>query len=115
VKHNTSVALLALFAAAAAHADTTIGVITDRGWQPMRGSINVGAPVTTEAACWTALRAWAEANRTRIATPKCRNEKVAAGIEYVARRTRRAALRDDRRIHARRRRTMTTTRQPSFE
>jgi hypothetical protein len=84
VKHNTSVALLALFAAAAAHADTTIGVITDRGWQPMRGSINVGAPVTTEAACWTALRAWAEANRTRIATPKCRNEKVAAGIEYVA-------------------------------
>lgn len=72
-----------MIAAMACHADTALGTITDKHWQPIRGSTNVGTPVATEAECWIALRAWSEANKLSITTAKCRNEKVAK-ITYSA-------------------------------
>jgi hypothetical protein len=73
---NYLLALCALAFSFAATAATSLGPVTDRGFQPMRGTTNVGLPVATEAACWTVLASYAEANRVSLLSAKCRNEKT---------------------------------------
>lgn len=74
--------ILATLVACTAWAGVTLTNQQDRGWQGKRGTSNVGAPHATEAACWTAMRADAEA-RKLSANYTCINTK-AARLEYAA-------------------------------
>lgn len=74
-------AVLAL-AVSAAFAAVTLTNEENRGWQAIRGTSNVGTPHATEAACWDAVRADAEA-RKASANYRCVNTK-AARAEWTA-------------------------------
>lgn len=74
-------AVLAL-AVSAAFAAVTLTNEENRGWQAIRGTTNVGTPHATEAACWNAVRADAEA-RKASGNYRCVNTK-AARAEWTA-------------------------------
>lgn len=79
---RTILTITAAFSAALAYAAVTLTNEENRGWQAIRGTSNVGTPHATEAACWDAVRADAEA-RKASANYRCVNTK-AARAEWAA-------------------------------
>lgn len=81
-------ALLFIILGPCVHAQTsTVAPPIDRGCQPMRGSVNIGARVSTESAAAKVITDWSAADARNSAAPATTNFYTECRKQYVAKTT----------------------------